>query len=182
MQKENCSFLWFRWTHLPLLKTKKILRIFSSFESKTWRDMIFNNSFCMSWWVYLFRIVPSKWAIMLLSFVPSSIISCVKLSLFSFPCKAIPYLARYRKHLITSSKYFLSFSRTLTRLLLVISPTSLHFGITTWYEAALLWQCVCWCSSKHCGAFFHELTPLEVYSSSIFLSLSSIPFFLCVAQ
>ena len=84
------------------------MRIVFSLESKILLDMIFNNSFCMSWWLYLFPILPSKWAI------------CFHLSFRAAPFGHLMYI----------------------------------FGITTWYEAAFLWQYVCWCSSKHCGTFF----------------------------
>ena len=130
-----------------------------------------------------FPIVPSKWVIILSSFVLSSIISCVKLSLFSFPWKAIPCLARYLKHLIILSKYFVSFLLTLTRLSLVISPTFLHFRITTRYEAALLWQYVCllmFCETSWC--FFSRTKPfgsvwifyIPFSDQSSFLSLHNI--------
>ena len=47
---------------------------------ETWPGTIFNNAFWISWQVHFFSISSSKWATMLSSFVPSSIISYVKLS------------------------------------------------------------------------------------------------------
>ena len=115
------------------------------------------------------------------SLVPNSKNNCVKLSLLTLPCNAIPCLAKYIAQRMTSIKYPRARSLESTRFLLVISSTSLHFGMT-WYAAAALWQFDAWWSSKHLGAFFQDLKPLLMYATSLFRSLSNVPFSFCVKQ
>ena len=95
------------------MKKRTYLWIVSNLGSKTWRDKIFKDLYCMSLWVYSFPIVSSKWPVALPSVVVSRIISFVKFSLFSFPFSTRRCLARCQRHVITLRKYSLYFHELL---------------------------------------------------------------------
>ena len=102
--------------------------IFSIFLRSTWWAMISKSSFWISWLVYLFLSDLFKWSRMLLSLAPRRTISCIKLSSPLQRCSAIPYLPRYLKPRITSSRCLISSALSELRFFLDSSGISLHFG------------------------------------------------------
>ena len=175
-KKKTISYWWCGCTNLPLMKRETFLQIVFGLEKKTWWEMIFNNSLFMSWWVYFFPIVPPKWATMLLSFVPSSIISSVKISMLSFPCKVIPCLARHRKHVIIWSKYFLSFSHVVGHPTYVsaLLNNSIMRSCTFMAMGLLMFHETLWCffsRTKSVGSVYILPSPFNV--QFYFLSLKT---------
>ena len=79
-----------------------------TFTLKVLDAMMCNNSFRMSWRVYLCATCPWRCFGMPLPFGRRRYKIWVRLSLLSGPCDGIPWKARYLMHLVTSSKYLRS--------------------------------------------------------------------------
>ena len=86
----------------------------------------------------------------------------------------VPFVMSREFLLVMSREFLLVMSR---EFLLVMSTISEHFGTRISIAAAALWKIELLCSSKHLGAFFHELNPILMYVFSLFLSLNKFPFF-----
>ena len=138
------------------------LHILASLLRKTWEAIIWSISFWKSWCVYLCPILSSRCFKMFSSFVPSRRNNWVKLSFSSCPWRAIPWRDKYRKHLMTSNKYFRLAFLICVVFLSIISPTSSHSETTKKYAAAMRWQVVSWCSAKHLGTFFQFENPFDM--------------------
>ena len=128
IQNNNCSILLKFVPSSAVIEKNFRSRIVETFTLKTLEAIMCNNSFWMSWCVYLCPTCPWRCLVMFSSFVPRRYKIWVRLPLLSRTWNGIPWWARYLRHLITSSKSLRSTYLCWVIWSSIISSTLLQWG------------------------------------------------------